>query len=101
MAEKEESYATGKPLQTRAECLDSPRSVRALLHIPGAVRQRAPFATKSALVVQAVIEAAEQEYLLLEMLARLPQPVQITREGLSYTWHNVLALKVPQPRCSR
>jgi hypothetical protein len=52
------------------------------------------------LVVQAVIEAAEQEYLLLEMLARLPQPVQITREGLSYTWH-VLALKVPQPRCSR
>jgi hypothetical protein len=49
-------------------------------------RQHAPFATKSALVVQAVIEAAEQERLLLEMLARLPQSIQIRQEGLGYAW---------------
>jgi hypothetical protein len=50
------------------------------------IRQHAPFATKSALVVEAVIEAAEQERHLLEVLAHLPQPVQIIQDGLGYTW---------------
>ena len=50
------------------------------------VRQHAPFATKSALVVDAVIRAAEQERQLQAVLAHLPQPVQILHEGPGYTW---------------
>ncbi|HEU5367559.1 MAG TPA: hypothetical protein VFU69_03810 [Ktedonobacterales bacterium] len=37
-------------------------------------------------MVQAVIEAAEQERHLLEVLVHLPQPVQITQDGPGYTW---------------
>ena len=52
------------------------------------IRQRYPFATKSALVVQAIIAAAQQEQQLLELLAHLPQAVQIIQqEGSTYTWH--------------
>lgn len=52
------------------------------------IRQRYPFATKSALVVQAVITAAQQEQQLIELLAHLSQAVQITQqEGSTYTWH--------------
>jgi hypothetical protein len=52
------------------------------------IRQHYPFATKSALVVQAVIAAAQQEQQLLELLAQLPQAVQITQqEGPIYTWY--------------
>ena len=51
-------------------------------------RQHYPFVTKSSLVVQAVIAAAQQEQQLIELLAHLPQAVQITRqEGPTYTWH--------------
>lgn len=50
------------------------------------IRQHAPFVTKSALVVEAVIAAAEQERQWMELLAHLPQPVQITHDGLGYTW---------------
>lgn len=53
-----ENLATREPYQTRAECLHSPvqreRFYTSLAHF----RQPAPFATKSALVVQTVIEAA-------------------------------------------
>lgn len=52
------------------------------------IRQHYPFATKSALVVQAVIAAAQQEQQLIEMLAHLPQSVQITQQkGPTFTWH--------------
>jgi hypothetical protein len=45
------------------------------------IRQHYPFATKSALVVQAIIAAAPQEQ-------QLPQAIQITQqEGQTYTWH--------------
>jgi hypothetical protein len=38
--------------------------------------------------VQAVIAAAQQEQQLLELLAQLPQAVQITQqEGPIYTWY--------------
>jgi hypothetical protein len=52
------------------------------------IRQHYPFATKSALVVQAIIAAARQEQQLLELLAQLPQAIQITQqEEQTYTWH--------------
>jgi hypothetical protein len=59
-----------------------PADQRQLFYRPLAqIRQHYPFATKSALVVQAVIAAAQQEQ-------QLPQAVQITQqEGPTYTWH--------------
>ena len=51
-------------------------------------RQHYPFVTKSSLVVQVVIAAAQQEQQLIDLLAHLPQAVQITRqEGPTSTWH--------------
>ena len=50
-------------------------------------RQRYPFITNSGLVVQAVIDATQMEQQLIELLAHLPQGVQITQQGSVYLWH--------------
>lgn len=49
-------------------------------------RQRNPFTTNSGLVVQAVIAATQMEQQLIELLAQLPQPIQISQEGSIYLW---------------
>lgn len=49
-------------------------------------RQRYPFITNSGLVVQAVIDATQMEQQMIELLAHLPQPVQITQQGTAYLW---------------
>lgn len=49
-------------------------------------RQRFPFTTKSGLVVQAVIAASQMEQLVIDALAPLSQPVQITQHGPIYLW---------------
>lgn len=50
-------------------------------------RQCFPFTTKSGLVVQAVIAASQMEQQLIDVLAHLSQPVQITQQGTVYLWH--------------
>lgn len=50
-------------------------------------RQRFPFTTNSGLVVQAVIAASQMEQQLIDVLAYLSQPVQITQQELVYLWH--------------
>ena len=50
-------------------------------------RQRFPFTTNSGLVVQAVIAASQMEQQLIDVLAHLSQPVQITQQGPVYLWH--------------
>lgn len=47
-------------------------------------RQRFPFTTTSALVVQAVIAASHMEQQVIGVLAHLPRPVQITQQGSAY-----------------
>jgi hypothetical protein len=49
-------------------------------------RQHYPFITNSGLIVQVVIEATQTEQLLIDLLAHLPQPVQIAQQGSVYLW---------------
>ena len=63
------------------------------------IRQHYPFATKSALVVQAVIAAAQQEQQLKELLAHLPpggtdHPARRTNLHLALCWEPVVCIKL-------